>query len=56
MDDWASRRESESWRGWFDPNSGIHLLPCGVIGNTPEFGSEVLGSRPSGAVDLCMVL
>ncbi len=26
MDDWASRRESESWRGWFDPNSGIQSL------------------------------
>lgn len=24
--------------------------PCGVIGNTPEFGSGVLGSNPSEAV------
>lgn len=33
----ASHRDSESRRGWFDPNPGIHKVPCGVIGNMPAF-------------------
>ncbi len=52
MDDWVSRRDSDSRRGWFKPNSGIHLLPCGVIGNIPVFEIGVLGSRPGGAAIL----
>ncbi len=52
MDDWVSRRDSDSRRGWFDPNSGIHLLPCGVIGNIPIFEIGVLGSKPGGAAIL----
>ena len=45
----ASRLDSESRRGWFDPNSCIQLrsllvaysLPCGVTGNISLFESEV---------------
>lgn len=28
----------------------IKTLPCGVIGNTPDFDSGILGSSPSEAV------
>lgn len=46
MDDWVSRCRSERWRGWFDPNSGIHLLLCGVIGNISRFEREESWFKP----------